>query len=259
MFVTLLFVAALGLTVATVLYVARLVRFDRAEPRAGHWVMGAATAVLGVAAVIASVSPEEAGIGAGAAVILWLGIGGAALGLVFHLARKTPLAGPIVAPLVAVVALAVALKALAPAAAPPLAGIRALTALHVSATLTGFLLFIPAFVISALYLGQVYRLKTKQRAGARVPSLVTLERAGWRLIYIGFPLYTVGILLGVVWQDSLAIGLRPQILFAAVSWCIYAFIIYRRLATGWRGARAAVAVMAGFTVTLGAVLLYMLR
>ena len=52
---------------------------------------------------------------------------------------------------------------------------------------------------------------------------------------------------------------QPQHLLASLSWTIYAFAIYRRWRSGWRGRRAALALMAAFVVTFGAVLMYMMR
>lgn len=259
MFVPLLVAAVVGLSAATVIYVARLVRFDVAPPRAGHTAMGVGTLCLAGAAVSGLLADGGVGGYAAPLVVLLVAVAICAVGLVAQVYWDSPVAGPVVAPLVAVVSCALLFKI--ELADPALAteGLRAVTILHISATLVGFMLFIPAYVLSALFVGQVYRLKTKQLSSARLPSLMTLEQSGWRLLYIGFPIFTVGILLGVVWQDSVMSGLRPRHVFAALSWCIYAFAIYRRLATGWRGARAAVTLMVAFTVTVGAVLLYTLR
>lgn len=259
MFVPLLVAAVVGLSVATVIYVARLVRFDVAAPRAGHAVMGVGTVCLAGAAIAGLLADGGVGQHAVPLIVLLVAVAICAVGLVAQVFWDSPVAGPVVAPLVAVVSSAILFKI--ELADPALAtdGLRAVTVLHISATLVGFMLFIPAYVLSALFVGQVYRLKTKQLSSARLPSLMTLEQNGWRLLYIGFPIFTVGILLGVVWQDSVMSGLRPRHVFAALSWCVYAFAIYRRLATGWRGARAAVTVMVAFTVTVGAVLLYTLR
>ena len=81
------------------------------------------------------------------------------------------------------------------------------------------------------------------------------------LLYIGFPLYSIGILLGLLWQDSTssATTVKPQHVIAAISWCIYAVAIYLRVRTGWRGRRAAITVMSAFVTTFAAVLLYMMR
>ena len=256
----LLFAAAAGLSAAGWLYAERLVRFDLAEPRLGHVFMGAATATIGLAAAMAfGADAADAPIRAGALVLMCVAFGLGAVGLVAQVAWKSALTGPVLAPIIGVVCVALALHIGLPEPTLPVGGVRAITILHVSLTIVGFILFIPAFVLSILYVGQVYRLKTKQAATKGLPSLVTLERSAWRLLYVGYPLYTAGILIGFVWQDTGEFHIHARQIFAALSWVIYGFAIWRRVRTGWRGARAAVALMTAFTVTLGAVLLYSLR
>lgn len=254
----LLFAAAAGLSAAGWLYAERLVRFDLAEPRLGHVFMGAATATIAVAVGMA-LSGVDAPIRPGALVLMSVAFALGAVGLVAQVSWKSALVGPVLAPIIGVVCVALALHI--GLREPPLSpeSVRAVTILHVSLTIVGFLLFIPAFVLSILYVGQVYRLKTKQAVTGRLPSLVTLERSAWRLLYVGYPIYTAGILIGFVWQDTGEFHVHARQIFAVLSWLIYGFAIWRRTRTGWRGARAAVTLMTAFTVTLGAVLLYTLR
>jgi len=259
MFLPLLIAAVGGFTVATAVYLGRIVRNDVAVPRTGHWVMGAATLLLGAAAVVGLLAQGAEHIPTGPEIVLICAFFMALLGLVAQTVWGVPIAGPVVAPIVGVVTLAILLKLEIAAPIIPSGGLRAITILHISATILGFMLFMPNFVLSTLFVNQVYRLKTKQLSSAKLPSLLTMEKLAWRLLYIGFPLYTLGILLGAIWQDSIAAGVQPRQVFAASSWLVYGLTIYRRLMTGWRGTRAAVTLMVAFTLTLGAVLLYSLR
>lgn len=259
MFVPLLIAASIGFIVATFLYVGRIVRNDVAIPRAGHVVMGLATVALGGATIAGLLGVGDSHIPTGPEIVLLCAFALAVLGLIGQLTAKVAIAGPVTAVVVGVISFAILLKLEVAAPIGPPVGLRTVTILHISATILGFLLFTPNFVLSVLFAGQVYRLKTKQLSNARLPSLLTLENHAWRLLFIGFPLYTVGILLGAVWADTVATGIQPRQVFAALSWVLYALTIYRRLVTGWRGTRAAVTLIFAYTLSLGAVLLYSLR
>ncbi|PIE18700.1 MAG: hypothetical protein CSA66_04135 [Proteobacteria bacterium] len=258
MFAPLLAVAAASLAIATLFYVTRLVRFQTAAPVAGNVMMGVALAAL-AAACVAGLTAVPLPLTNGGLAVLVVSFALACLALFAQVVWKLTVAAPVAAPLVTMVILALLIRTVLVEPAPPSSGDRALTIVHVSSTVLGVLLFSPAFVLSGLFLQQSYMLKTKQLNRVRVPSLLTLERAAWSLLFIGFPFYSVGIVLGAIWQDQIHLGVRPRQLIAGLSWAIYAFVIYRRLATGWRGSRAAVAVVAGFSVTVCAVLLYTLR
>ncbi|MFO0747610.1 MAG: cytochrome c biogenesis protein CcsA [Myxococcota bacterium] len=169
-----------------------------------------------------------------------------------------PLLGPVTAALVAMVALALGLHDLFPTPPGPHT-VHAVTIIHVAATMVGFLLFVPAFVLSTLYVAQSWRIKTKQSSNPRLPSLVTLEITSWRLLTMGFVLYTLGIVGGALSSESSSLGIRPQHVLSAISWLIYAVALWRRYLGGWSGVRAAVTLLAGFVWTSGAVLLYVLR
>ena len=237
----------------------RIVRNDVAVPRAGHVVMALATAALGGAAVSGLLGEGAQHIPTGPEIVLLVAFVFAVLGLVGQTVIGVAIAGPVTAAVIGVVSFAILLKLEVAAPLAPPVGMRAITIVHITATILGFMLFTPNFVLSVLFAGQVYRLKTKQLSNARLPSLLTLELNAWRLLYVGFPLYTLGILLGAIWQDSVTTGVQPRQVFAALSWCIYAFTIYRRLMTGWRGTRSAVTLIFAYTLSLGAVLLYSLR
>ena len=182
--------------------------------------------------------------------------------LLFRLRVDVPLAGPVVAPLAAASVFALGIKVLGGAS---MAGVGVelgtVTIVHIGATLLGFLLFVPAYVLSLLFLEQEYHLRAKTRAPSSLPSLLKLETASWQLIYLGFPLFSIGILLGFIWQERAGDGLhmQPQHVLAALGWSVYAHATWRRVRTGWRGRRAALELMAAFVLTLAAVLLYMMR
>ena len=255
----LLMASVVGYSLATVFYLRWLLHFRGETRRIGSALTGLSVGILAGAVVMEFTGTAGSFMSSAAQVVLLLTAGIGVVFIFMRFLKDFPIAGSVVAPLSAAATLALCLKAMAPAAAPSATAMGALTAIHVGAALLGFLLFIPSYVLSILFLDQEHRLKTKQPSETRLPGLLALESNAWRLLYVGFPLYSVGILLGLLWQDTGTGSVKPQHVIAALSWCIYAFAIYRRIRIGWRGRRAALTVMAAFVTTFTAVLLYMMR
>lgn len=253
--------AAAAFAVAAVLFVGWLLRYQQSARRGGAMATVAGT-VLMVAAIALELSSSAAPtLGQGPRVMLIVVGGVCLLFLLTRLRSDMPLAGPVIAPLAAAATFALAVKSgqgLVHAPTGPSLG--AVTILHIGATLLGFMCFLPAYVLSVLFLDQEYRLRTKKTPLSSLPSLLKMEQLAWRLVYVGFPLFSVGILLGLVWSErSATLEIKPQHLLAATAWAIYGYATARHLKTGWRGRRAALTLMAGFVVTLAAVLLYTMR
>jgi len=251
----LLAVAALAFGVATALFTSRLLRYEVERSALAEGAMAVATALL-LGAAIVGFDPNE--IQMSGLAVLFIAVAASVTTLVVMRWGQFPLLGPVTSAMVGMVALAMAIHEAMPDQ-PPVGPVGTVTILHVSATLVGYLLFAPAFVLGNLYVAQSWRLKTKQPSSTRLPPLGTLETSAWRLLTLGFVLYTLGIVGGWLSSESVHDKLRPQHVLAAVSWLIYAVALVRRYASGWSGVRAAIALMAGFVVTSGAVLLYVLR
>jgi len=257
MFVTLLLVSSAAFMVATGLFLVRLLRVEVARSASAEGVMAVATALL-LGAALTGFERLGGPHGAAPLALLFVAVAASTTSLVVQRWGDFPLLGPITAALVAMVGLALALHALFP---PPAGAhvMRAVTILHIAATLVGYLLFVPAFALASLYVAQSWRIKTKQTSNPRLPSLVTLETSAWRLLTLGFVLYSLGILGGALSQEGSGQGVRPQHVLAAISWLMYGVAIARRHLQGWSGVRAAVFLLAGFVWTSGAVLLYVMR
>jgi len=251
----LLAVAALAFGVATALFTTRLLRYEVVRSAFAEGAMAVATALL-LAAAILGFDPAQTQMSGLA--VLFIAVVASVTALIVLRWGQFPLLGPVTSALVGMVALAMAIREAMPDQ-PPMGPVRAVTVLHIAATLVGYLLFAPAFVLGNLYVAQSWRIKTKQPSSTRLPSLGTLETTSWRLLTLGFVLYSMGIIGGWLSTESAHQTLRPQHVVAAISWLIYAVALVRRYAAGWRGVRAAIALMAGFVVTSGAVLLYVLR
>ena len=256
---TLLTSAAACLGVATALHFSGLLRAHARQSAAGRVLMALSIALLLVAGGV-ELASDEAVLPMGSQVLLLVALGVTLVVGSVRSARTSTVVGPVLSALLMAVAFALAVKALRgslPASAS--AELGTVTVVHIGATLLGFLLYIPAFILAALFLHQQERIKKKQLGGG-FGSLLGLERHAWRLLAFGFPLYSIGIILGFVWQEAQPSEVvRPEHVLSALSWCVYAMITYRHFRSGWRGKPAAVANIAAFCSTLGAVLLYVMR
>lgn len=111
--------------------------------------------------------------------------------------------------------------------------------------------FALAFGIGIMYLVQEHYVKTKHLGSlfGRLPSLQTLDQMNYRLISLGFPLFTVAIITGALWAET-AWGSYwswdPRETWSLITWFIYAIVLHARLVAGWRGKRAAILSMVGF-------------
>lgn len=123
--------------------------------------------------------------------------------------------------------------------------------IHTVFAFLGNAAFALAFGIGIMYLVQEHYVKTKHLGSlfGRLPSLQTLDQMNYRLISLGFPLFTVAIVTGALWAET-AWGSYwnwdPRETWSLITWFIYAIILHARLVAGWRGKRAAILSMVGF-------------
>ena len=79
----------------------------------------------------------------------------------------------------------------------------------------------------------------------------TLDNLSYRIIGIGFPFLTIGILSGAVWANE-AWGSYwswdPKETWAFLTWLIYAIYLHTRLNKGWEGKNPAIIASLGFIV-----------
>ncbi len=126
-------------------------------------------------------------------------------------------------------------------------------AVHASLAFLGFASFSFAVCTSAMYLIQERQLKSKQqgRFYYRLPSLEVLDRLSFKCISIGFPVFTISVILGVVWAlstRSSALDWRFQEIWWILIWLAYAISLQARLTIGWRGRRAAYVAISVFVL-----------
>jgi ABC-type transport system involved in cytochrome c biogenesis permease subunit len=86
-----------------------------------------------------------------------------------------------------------------------------------------------------------------------LPSLETLDSLNYVCLTFGFPLITVGLISGFVYAGAVLRSFwhwDPKEILAVITWLIYAVLLHERLAVGWRGRRAAIMAIIGFSIIL---------
>ena len=79
----------------------------------------------------------------------------------------------------------------------------------------------------------------------------TLDNISYRIIGLGFPLLTIGIIAGAVWANE-AWGSYwswdPKETWALITWLVFAAYLHARITRGWQGRRPAILAATGFSV-----------
>lgn len=143
-------------------------------------------------------------------------------------------------------------------------GLSTLGRIHISLATLGVGIFALASALSAIYLVEDRALKRKKFEGVafkdRGAPLESLDRLAHRLVWVGFPIFTVALALGAVWTARLGEDLgRIEYLLAAVTWLVFAVLLVARQIYGWRGKRAAKLTLEGFAAALAVLAIYLVR
>lgn len=135
---------------------------------------------------------------------------------------------------------------------------------HISLATIGVAIFALASALSVIYLAEDRTLKKKRfdtlsfrEKGAPLESL---DRAMHALVWTGFPVFTLALILGLVWGSQRGAGWdRPEYPLAFVTWAAFAALLLTRTVYGWRGRRSAWLTLLGFSAALLVLLVYLLR
>jgi len=127
---------------------------------------------------------------------------------------------------------------------------------HILLVLAGYAAFSLGFCAAAIYIFQDWLLKSKRLRGVsrHLPPLQAADEAAYRLIMVGFPIFTAGVVLGMVgahfswghvfdWRE-------PKETLSVVTWLLYAAYIHARAIAGWKGRRTALLLSACFVVVV---------
>lgn len=133
--------------------------------------------------------------------------------------------------------------------------------IHVSVAFIASALLTVGF--SATVLQLVQHRREQHRVGGRVvrggafmdrlPASPVLERIGYRLVALAFPLWTFTLVAGAIWAEKAwgrYWGWDPKEIWTFVIWVVYAAYLHARATRGWDGRRAAYLSIAGFVCVL---------
>jgi cytochrome c-type biogenesis protein CcsB len=85
----------------------------------------------------------------------------------------------------------------------------------------------------------------------RLTLAETLDNVSYRMIGLGFPLLTIGIIAGAVWANE-AWGAPwswdPKETWALITWLVFAAYLHARITKGWQGRKPAFLAASGFVV-----------
>ena len=128
--------------------------------------------------------------------------------------------------------------------------------MHRTLSIIGYAAFTIAFGAAVMYLIQENQVKNKKLGVMyfRMPSLEVLDNLNYKVIALGFPLFTLGFMTGSIWNVKTDESLfswdimRTWPLIAV--WMIYCGIFFGRLLVGWRGKKAAQGAILGFVAII---------
>ncbi len=128
-------------------------------------------------------------------------------------------------------------------------------AIHVPVMFISYAAFATAFAVGIVYLLQERQLKSKHPSefSTALPALEPLDTMVYRLIGWGFPILTLGIILGARWAyDAWGRywGWDAKETWALITWFIYAIYLHMRLVMSWRGRKTILLSIFGFGVVL---------
>ncbi len=117
--------------------------------------------------------------------------------------------------------------------------------LHMGALFLSLAILAVAFCTALLFLILEKRIKSKTRMEGflnDMPALSILDKTNSIAVIVGFPLYTLGIVTGLLWARPVfgtAVSGDPKEVISLFVWGLFAFLFYVRLVKGWRGRKPA--------------------
>ena len=134
--------------------------------------------------------------------------------------------------------------------------------MHVSMMMVSYATLILGSLLSILYLAFLYFNNQNKEVNyttgnvsslsvSKLALLQTVDIWSYRIIGLGFPFLTIGIISGAVWANE-AWGSYwswdPKETWALITWLVFAIYLHSRLLKGWQGKQAAALGSCGFFV-----------
>lgn len=120
-------------------------------------------------------------------------------------------------------------------------------AFHVGSFTLAYATFAISFASAILFL------IAERRTVSWLPSAEMLDDVSFRAVTVGFPLFTIGLILGSVWaHDAWGVYWQwdPKETSALFTWLVYAVYLHTRTLRGWTGRRSAYVLLFGFAATV---------
>jgi ABC-type uncharacterized transport system permease subunit len=141
---------------------------------------------------------------------------------------------------------------------------RWLMAVHITANLLGGGIVLIAGAAAAFYIWSDRRLRKRRSLGAgpKLPPLESLDAVLHRLLWIGMPLLTIGVLTGqlvIKHAETVSVGDRIRAALSIGSWLLLLVVLFLRQFRSWRGRRPAYAALFGTVGILIVIVLYVAR
>lgn len=126
---------------------------------------------------------------------------------------------------------------------------------HITSSLLSYASFLLAFGAAVGYILQERMLKAKRitMLQRHLPSLDVMDHLAYKMVSVGFPMLTLGIVTGAMWAQSAWNSYwnwDPKETWALITWLVYAAYLHVRIVHGWRGKWANRLLIAGFVCML---------
>ena len=127
--------------------------------------------------------------------------------------------------------------------------------IHPMVLMSAYAIFGNAFGVGLALLVQESQIKSRKPTELcyRLPAIEDLDDLNYRLIVIGFPVLTLGILMGGIWAYGAwgrFWGWDPKETWSLITALVYAAYLHMRFIGGWRGRKAVYMSMLGFACVL---------
>jgi cytochrome c-type biogenesis protein CcsB len=128
--------------------------------------------------------------------------------------------------------------------------------IHVLVAILATAFFTVGAALSAVQLLQARRESgrdTRLRLPASIPGSAALENSAYRVIIVGFILWTFTLIAGAIWAEHAwgrYWGWDTKEVWTFIIWTIYAGYIHARATRGWRGSRSSWLAIVGYSAVL---------